>query len=130
MKDLQPIEAADVHVGDMLMAGGIVDPKAKTVGAVLVVDPERAHLGVIERGNYISMAAQMRTKERGRATVATAVMRKDDRRISSRMGRSVANSRLVVGHIAWRNGEDVLSFRSEVLTLMLRRGGVPDLARE
>lgn len=38
MKDRQPIEAADVHVGDMLMAGGIVDPKAKTVGAVFVVD--------------------------------------------------------------------------------------------
>jgi hypothetical protein len=38
MKDRQPIAAADVHVGDMLMAGGIVDAKAKTVGAVFVVD--------------------------------------------------------------------------------------------
>ena len=38
MKDRQPIEASDVHIGDMLMAGGIVDPKAKTVGAVFVVD--------------------------------------------------------------------------------------------
>jgi hypothetical protein len=38
MKDRQPIEAADVHVGDMLMAGGIVDAKAKTVGAAFVVD--------------------------------------------------------------------------------------------
>jgi hypothetical protein len=38
MKDRQPIEATDVHVGDMLMAGGIVDAKAKTVGAVFVVD--------------------------------------------------------------------------------------------
>ena len=38
IKDRQPIEAADVHVGDMLMAGGIVDPKAKTVGAVFVLD--------------------------------------------------------------------------------------------
>ena len=38
MKDRQPIEAADVHVGDMLMAGGLVDPKARTVGAVLVID--------------------------------------------------------------------------------------------
>src|SRR6204780_3628289 len=37
MKDRQPIEAADIHVGDMLMAGGIIDPKAKTVGAVFVV---------------------------------------------------------------------------------------------
>jgi hypothetical protein len=38
MKDRQPIQAADVHVGDMLMAGGLVDAKAKTVGAVFVVD--------------------------------------------------------------------------------------------
>jgi Domain of unknown function (DUF5666) len=38
IKDRQPIEAADVHTGDMLMAGGIVDAKAKTVGAVIVVD--------------------------------------------------------------------------------------------
>ena len=38
MKDRQPIEAADVHVGDMLMAGGIVDATAKTVGAVFIVD--------------------------------------------------------------------------------------------
>jgi hypothetical protein len=38
MKDRQPIEAADVHVGDMLIAGGLVDAKARTVGAVLVID--------------------------------------------------------------------------------------------
>ena len=38
MKDRQPIAAADVHVGDMLLAGGIVDAKAKTVGAVLLLD--------------------------------------------------------------------------------------------
>jgi Domain of unknown function (DUF5666) len=38
VKDRQPIAAADVHVGDMLMAGGLVDAKAKTVGAVIVVD--------------------------------------------------------------------------------------------
>jgi hypothetical protein len=38
IKDRQPIEAADIHVGDMLMAGGIVDGKAKTVGAVVVLD--------------------------------------------------------------------------------------------
>jgi len=38
MKDRQPMDAGDVHVGDMLMAGGLVDAKAKTVGAVLVVD--------------------------------------------------------------------------------------------
>jgi hypothetical protein len=38
VKDRQPIAAADVHVGDMLMAGGLVDAKAKTVGAVIIVD--------------------------------------------------------------------------------------------
>ncbi len=38
VKDRQPIEAADVHVGDMLMAGGIVDAKAKTVGAAVLLD--------------------------------------------------------------------------------------------
>ena len=38
MKDRQPIAAADIHVGDMLMAGGIVDAKARTVGAVFVLD--------------------------------------------------------------------------------------------
>jgi Domain of unknown function (DUF5666) len=38
MKDRQPIEPTEVHVGDMLMAGGIVDAKARTVGAVFIVD--------------------------------------------------------------------------------------------
>ncbi len=38
MKDRQPVAAADVHIGDMLMAGGLVDAKAKTVGAVFIVD--------------------------------------------------------------------------------------------
>jgi Domain of unknown function (DUF5666) len=38
IKDRQPIEAADIHIGDMLMAGGLVDTKAKTVGAVFLLD--------------------------------------------------------------------------------------------
>ena len=38
MKDRQPMEAAEVQVGDMLMDGGLVDAKARTVGAVLVID--------------------------------------------------------------------------------------------
>jgi len=38
MKDRQPIEPGDIHMGDMLIAGGIVDSKAKTVGAVLLLD--------------------------------------------------------------------------------------------
>jgi Domain of unknown function (DUF5666) len=43
MKDRQPAKAADIHVGDMLMIGGVVDAKAKTVGAafVAVVDAEQ-----------------------------------------------------------------------------------------
>jgi Domain of unknown function (DUF5666) len=44
VKDRQPIEAGDVHVGDMLMAGGLVDAKAKTVGAVVVVDIDAAEV--------------------------------------------------------------------------------------
>src|ERR1700761_7050027 len=38
VKDRQPIESAEVHMGDMLLAGGLLDAKAKTVGAVLIVD--------------------------------------------------------------------------------------------
>jgi hypothetical protein len=38
VKDRQPIEASDIHLGDMLIAGGLVDAKAKTVGAVLLLD--------------------------------------------------------------------------------------------
>jgi hypothetical protein len=44
MKDRQPIAASDIHVGDMLMAGGIVDAKAKTVGAVFVMDIDAAQI--------------------------------------------------------------------------------------
>ena len=38
MKEQQPIAASDIHLGDMLMAGGLVDAKAKTVGAVVLFD--------------------------------------------------------------------------------------------
>jgi Domain of unknown function (DUF5666) len=38
MKDRQPIEANAVRVGDMLLAAGDVDRKAKTVGAVFLYD--------------------------------------------------------------------------------------------
>lgn len=43
MKDRQPIKAADVHVGDVIMTGGEVDDKAHTVGAVFlaVLDAEQ-----------------------------------------------------------------------------------------
>ena len=52
MKDRQPAKVSDIHAGDMLVAGGEVDPKAKTVGAVFaaIIDAEqvkkmRADLG-------------------------------------------------------------------------------------
>lgn len=40
----EPIKASDIKVGDVIAAGGEVDPTAKSVGAVfiLLVDPERA----------------------------------------------------------------------------------------
>lgn len=43
MKARQAAAVTDVHVGDMLMAGGVVDASAKTVGAVFVaiVDAEQ-----------------------------------------------------------------------------------------
>jgi hypothetical protein len=44
MKDRQPIEAGDIHVGDMLMAGGLIDAKAKTVGAVFLYDIDAAEV--------------------------------------------------------------------------------------
>jgi hypothetical protein len=44
MKDRQPIEATEIHVGDMLMAGGMVDAKAKTVGAVVLFDIDAAQV--------------------------------------------------------------------------------------
>jgi hypothetical protein len=44
MKDRQPIAAGDIHLGDMLMAGGLVDAKAKTVGAVLLYDIDAAEV--------------------------------------------------------------------------------------
>ena len=40
----EPVKITDIHVGDALMAGGEVDAKAKTVGAVfvMVLTPEQA----------------------------------------------------------------------------------------
>jgi hypothetical protein len=50
MKDRQPIEASDIHVGDMLVAGGLVDAKAKTVGAVVVLDVDAAEVNKARAG--------------------------------------------------------------------------------
>lgn len=40
----EPVKIADIHVGDAVMAGGEIDAKAKTVGAVfvMVLTPEQA----------------------------------------------------------------------------------------
>jgi Domain of unknown function (DUF5666) len=40
----EPVKIADIHVGDAVVAGGEVDAKAKTVGAVyvMVLTPEQA----------------------------------------------------------------------------------------
>lgn len=52
MKNREPAKIGDVHIGDMLVAGGEVDTKARTVGAVFaaIIDAEqvkqmRADLG-------------------------------------------------------------------------------------
>jgi Domain of unknown function (DUF5666) len=50
MKDRQPIEANEIHVGDMLVAGGIVDAKAKTVGAVILFDVDAAKVREAKAG--------------------------------------------------------------------------------
>ena len=50
MKERQPIAATDIHVGDMLMAGGIVDAKAKTVGAVVLFDIDAAQVRSAREG--------------------------------------------------------------------------------
>ncbi len=40
----EPVKIADIHVGDAIMAGGEVDAKARTIGAVfvMVLTPEQA----------------------------------------------------------------------------------------
>jgi Domain of unknown function (DUF5666) len=50
MKERQPIEASEIHVGDMLMAGGVVDAKAKTVGAVVLFDIDAAQVRSAKAG--------------------------------------------------------------------------------
>ncbi len=43
-RQLEPVKITDIHVGDSVMAGGEVDAKAKTIGAVfvMVLTPEQA----------------------------------------------------------------------------------------
>ena len=50
MKERQPIEASEIHVGDMLVAGGIVNTKAKTVGAVVLFDVDAAKVREAKAG--------------------------------------------------------------------------------
>jgi hypothetical protein len=44
MKDRQPIDAGDIHIGDMLIAAGQLDNKAKTLGAVFLFDVDAAEV--------------------------------------------------------------------------------------
>jgi hypothetical protein len=50
----EPVKIADIHVGDAIMAGGEIDPKAKTVGAVfvMVLTPEQAAQAKKMRDEY------------------------------------------------------------------------------
>jgi len=50
----EPMKVSDIHVGDALVAGGEVDAKAKTVGAVfvMVLTPEQAALAKKRRDEF------------------------------------------------------------------------------
>jgi hypothetical protein len=50
----EPVKIADIHIGDAIMAGGEVDAKAKTVGAVfvMVLTPEQAAQARKMRDDY------------------------------------------------------------------------------
>jgi len=54
MKQREPIKITDIHVGDALMAGGQIDAKAKTIGAVFVavLTPEQAAQAKKMRDEY------------------------------------------------------------------------------
>jgi hypothetical protein len=54
MKQREPIKISDIHVGDALMAGGEIDSKAKTIGAVFVaiLTPEQAAQAKKMRDDY------------------------------------------------------------------------------
>ena len=50
MKDRQPIETKDIHVGDELIAAGQLDTKAKTLGAVFLFDVDAAEVRKAREG--------------------------------------------------------------------------------
>jgi hypothetical protein len=87
-------------------------------------------LGVIQCRHHIPVAAQVRTQKRGRTPVAAAVMRVNDQWISSGLRCGVADGGLTLRRVACRSGEGILCARRNILTRMLRRRRIPNLASE
>ena len=50
MKERQPIDANEIHLGDELIAAGQLDRKAKTLGAVLLLDVDAAEVRKARQG--------------------------------------------------------------------------------
>jgi hypothetical protein len=50
MKDRQPLEAGEIRTGDMLVAAGQLDKKAKTLGAVFLYDVDAAEVRKARQG--------------------------------------------------------------------------------
>jgi hypothetical protein len=50
IKDRQPVEAGEIRIGDMLLAAGQLDTKAKTLGAVFLFDVDAAEVRKAREG--------------------------------------------------------------------------------
>jgi Domain of unknown function (DUF5666) len=50
MKDRQPLDAGEIRIGDMLVAAGQLDKKAKTLGAVFLYDIDAAEVRKARQG--------------------------------------------------------------------------------
>jgi len=85
---------------------------------------------VVEGGDDVSMAAEVRAEERGGTAAPAAVVREDDQRISASERRCVANSGLLLFGSAEARSEAILSVRVKVLAGVLGRRGIPDFTRE
>src|SRR5215475_11988179 len=62
--------------------------------------------------------------------MATAVMREDDQRPVSGMGRRVTDSHLLSWRFPQGHRESILRFRRKILPCVLHGGWIPDLTRE
>src|SRR5215468_10918197 len=88
------------------------------------------HLRVVEGGDDVSMAAQVRAEERGSPAGSAAVVREDDQRISASERRRVANSGLLLFGGAEARSEAILSVRVKVMAGVVWRCRIPDFAGE